>query len=275
MIHCGGLNFATFYEHHPKGGYQSKEKVPTRTLIRQGLRELREEIKLWSSEWKERLECDPVIVPPAPGEVDILWDFKNNPDFDKWVVTSDSDHKEGYSTCSLNLSPAGNALFSGNLSIQPVKDGKTKRAGYCNMKSIRPMKSFKRDTYYDWTLYTHIVLRIRGDGRSYLLNIGTAGYFDVTWNDMFSYILFTRGGPYWQIVKIPFSKFFLASKGRIQDKQNPLPRNRVTSVGISAGNKVNGSFRLEIDYIGLEYDPSHTEVTAYEMYRTPKFMAGY
>lgn len=131
-------------------------------------------------------------------------------------------------------------------------------------------------------------MKVRGDGRSYLLNINTRGYYDITWNDMYHYVLFTRGGPYWQVAKvsflinitnkscvcfvfqIPFSKFFLASKGRIQDRQAPIPLNKITSFGITAGDRYGGDFSLEIDYIGLEYDPSHTEDFAYEMYKTQK-----
>lgn len=74
--------------------------------------------------------------------------------------------------------------------------------------------------------------------------------------------------------QIPFSKFFLTSKGRIQDKQNPIPLDKVTHVGISASDKINASFHLEIDYIGLEFDPTHIEEFAYEMYTMPKYMVG-
>jgi hypothetical protein len=28
------------------------------------------------------------------------------------------------------------------------------------------------------------------------------GYFDIMWNDIYSYVLFTRGGPYWQLSKV-------------------------------------------------------------------------
>lgn len=61
----------------------------------------------------------------------------------------------------------------------------------------------------------------------------------------------------------------LSVRGRVQDKQCPIPRNKVSSLGITAasGNLMDGDFRLEIDYIGLEYDPVLEETFAYEQYK--------
>lgn len=263
-----------FWEKDPKGGYGRENLGVSRTqLIRDGLKELRQEIKLWKEEVKEKFECDPILI-YRPGETDMLWKFDTPDSLNNWITTSDSDHNEGNSSCSLSITPHQKCLFSGSLSTEVPKDGRVKKAGYCNMKSIRVRKSFKRDSYYEWDPYTHLVLRVRGDGRSYMLNLSTTGYFDIMWNDIYHYVLYTRGGPYWQISKIPFSKFFLGSKGRVQDKQSPIPRNRVTNFGISVGDAINGPFRLEIDYIGLEFDPNHEEEFAYEMYSTDKFIVG-
>lgn len=63
-------------------------------------------------------------------------------------------------------------------------------------------KSFKRDTYWDWSQYNTLVVRLRGDGRSYLLNLSTEGYFDLLWFDMYHYVLYTRGGPHWQTARV-------------------------------------------------------------------------
>jgi NADH dehydrogenase [ubiquinone] 1 alpha subcomplex assembly factor 1 len=117
-------------------------------------------------------------------------------------------------------------------------------------------------------------MNIRGDGRSYLINIATEGYFDLTWNDVYHYILYTRGGPHYQTVRIPFSKFFLSSKGRVQDRQFPIPLNRVTSLGFSVGARggTDGPFNLEIDFVGLEFDSTHQERFAYEMYKQDKYI---
>lgn len=63
-------------------------------------------------------------------------------------------------------------------------------------------KSFKREAHLEWSLYNMLVMKIRGDGRSYLININTRGTWDITWNDMYQYVLYTRGGPYWQIARV-------------------------------------------------------------------------
>lgn len=58
----------------------------------------------------------------------------------------------------------------------------------------------------DWSNYTHLVMRVRGDGRSFVINLSVAGFYDITWNDVYHYVLFTRGGPYWQFVKVRYSQ---------------------------------------------------------------------
>ncbi|XP_035780939.1 complex I intermediate-associated protein 30, mitochondrial-like isoform X2 [Anopheles albimanus] len=274
LIAPGVLANGLFWERHRKGGYQKRGPSPsTIELIRDGLRELRQELTLMGQEWKERLESDPLVV-FRPGEVDVVFGFNQQEQLDRWIVTTDSDHGEGYSKAKLELSSAGYGLFHGSLESRVPIDGRIKRAGYANIKSQRIRKSFKRDAYYDWGQYNTLVLRVRGDGRSYLINLSADGYYDILWNDVYHYVLFTRGGPHWQTAKIPFSKFFLASKGRVQDNQGPVPLNRITSVGLSVGARGGheGNFRLELDYIGLEFDPSHQEEFAYEMYKQPKYI---
>ncbi|KAJ3648237.1 hypothetical protein Zmor_020056 [Zophobas morio] len=269
-IHSSSI-LNTFWEKDDKGGYKTKTQVPMKERLRLGLQELKQEIALWTQELKEDFENDPVLV-YRPGETDIVWKFGTEESLKQWVVTCDSDHGEGFSTCGLTLSNNGQGLLSGELSTRVPKDGRVKRAGYCNIRTLRARKSFKREAYLNWVAYNMLVLKVRGDGRSYMLNINTRGYYDVLWNDMYHYVLYTRGGPYWQVTKIPFSKFFMSSKGRVQDRQYPIPLNKVTNFGISVGDKINGPFSLEIDYIGLEYDPNHTEEFAYEQYKAPKYI---
>lgn len=264
----------TFWERDRKSGYNKFTKEPTKKqLILDGLKELRGEIELWTEEIKEKLESDPILV-FRPGETDVVFTFNNPEKLNKWVVTTDSDHNEGKSEAKLEISNCGAGLFHGHIDSQFLHDGKIKRTGYANIRTIRARKSFKRETTFDWRQYNTLILKVRGDGRSYLINLHTEGYFDLLWNDIYHYVLYTRGGPHWQISKIPFSKFFLASKGRVQDRQGPISLDRVTHFGFSVGAKggTDGQFSLEIDYIGLEFDPCHREEFAYEMYKQQKYI---
>ncbi|XP_045502733.1 complex I intermediate-associated protein 30, mitochondrial [Colias croceus] len=267
---------ALFWEGDRKGGYNTKEmlgNISTVQHIKNGFQELKCELKLFAKEVKDYFATDPLLF-ARPGETDLIWCFDKQEVLDKFVTTADSDHNEGFSTCKLEMSPAGRVNFHGYLDTRIPKDGRIKRSGYCSMRSKRIRKSFKRESTFDWNIYNTLVIKIRGDGRSYLLNISCEGYYDITWNDIYHYVLYTRGGPYWQIAKIPFSKFVLGSKGRLQDKQTRMRLDKVTHFGIACGDKIDGAFNLEIEYVGLEYDPTHEEEFAYEMYKTEKFIVG-
>ncbi|XP_013192102.1 complex I intermediate-associated protein 30, mitochondrial isoform X2 [Amyelois transitella] len=238
-----------FWERDRKGGYKTEKEVSTLEHIKLGYKEIKQEFQLLKQEIREFIVTDPLLV-ARPGETDLIWCFNKPEVLEKFVTTSDSDHNEGYSSCKLEMSSAGRARFHGNLDLRVPKDGRIKKAGYCAMRSARIRKSFKRESTYDWNLYNTLVLKIRGDGRSYLLNISCEGYYDITWNDIYHYVLYTRGGPYWQLTKIPFSKFVLGSKGRLQDKQSRMRLDRITHFGIACGDKIPGKFDLEIEYVG-------------------------
>lgn len=45
-------------------------------------------------------------------------------------------------------------------------------------------------------------MKVRGDGRPYMLTISMDRFFDVGWFDQYHYTLFTHGGPYWQTAKV-------------------------------------------------------------------------
>lgn len=70
-------------------------------------------------------------------EVDVYWRFHEESSLDNWIVTSDSDHAEGFSKCDLKLSHQGYGLFSGNLCSRVPKDGRIQNSGYCNMITKR------------------------------------------------------------------------------------------------------------------------------------------
>ncbi|RVE55332.1 hypothetical protein evm_000230 [Chilo suppressalis] len=190
-----------FWERDRKGGYDTSQKISLSEHLKEGYKEIKGEFKLLGQEIKALIETDPLLV-ARPGETDLIWCFNKPSVLEKFITTSDSDHNEGYSTSKLEMSSAGRALFHGNLDVRVPKDGRIKKAGYAAMRSQRIRKSFKREATYDWHIYNTLVIKVRGDGRSYLLNISCEGYYDITWNDIYHYVLYTRGGPYWQIAKV-------------------------------------------------------------------------
>lgn len=264
----------TFFQAHKKGGYQKKGTSENKLKAAiNGLKMLKPEFKLLMQEWKIKLEND-AIMDSEHLDHTYLSHFSNQAEIDKWVVTCDSDHNEGSSKALFELNKNGNGLFHGHLSTKLPKDGIVKDAGYVNLRSPRLMKSFKRPIPYDLSRYTHLVLRVRGDGRTYMLNFQMDMTFDIHWDDVYNFALYTRGGPYWQVAKIPFSRFYRAFKGRVQDKQDSLILDKIAHFGITLGDGNSGCFQLEIDYIGAMYDMNHEEEFAWEMYKAEPYTVG-
>ncbi|XP_010188133.1 PREDICTED: complex I intermediate-associated protein 30, mitochondrial [Mesitornis unicolor] len=196
----------------------------------------------------------------------VVWEFRSQEDLNKWVISSDVEIG-GKSEVYLKLGRNDQAaLLYGTLNTEVPRDGETKYSGYCSMRAKPLVGSFARKKYYDWSNFNSLYLRVRGDGRPWMVNIYTDPYFSHQKDDLYNYFMFTRGGPYWEEIKIPFSKFFLSSRGRVQDNQHPVWLDKISALGFTIGDKVDGPFQLEIDFIGLLNDRAHTEEFAYEMY---------
>ncbi|XP_068109457.1 complex I intermediate-associated protein 30, mitochondrial [Hyperolius riggenbachi] len=197
----------------------------------------------------------------------VLWEFREPEDLQNWLVTSDVEIG-GKSEAFLKLGPNNQtAFFYGVLNTEVPRDGEKVSSGYCALKSRSPKGAFGRQLSSDWSDFNTLHLRIRGDGRPWMLNIQSDTYFTHHQYDLYHYFLFTRGGPYWQDVKIPFSKFFMANKGKIQDQQYEIIPDKVVSLGFTLADMVDGPFQLEIDFIALCKDLAHKEKCAYELYK--------
>uniref|UniRef100_A0A8D2AFD1 Complex I intermediate-associated protein 30, mitochondrial n=1 Tax=Sciurus vulgaris TaxID=55149 RepID=A0A8D2AFD1_SCIVU len=194
----------------------------------------------------------------------VVWKFRGKEDLDKWIVTSDK-MIGGRSEVFLKMGKNNqSALLYGTLSSEPPQDGESSQSGYCAMISRIPRGAFEKKKSHDWSQFNTLYLRVRGDGRPWMVNIKEDTDFIQRKNQMYSYFMFTRGGPYWQEVKIPFSKFFFSNQGRIRDAQYQLLLDKISTIGFTLADKVDGPFFLEIDFIGVFTDPAHTEEFAYE-----------
>jgi hypothetical protein len=218
-----------------------------------------------------------ITVPKLPdhGEFEYLFKFKTDDDLAKWKVNTDQGFSVGKSKAKLCLTDRKTAHFSGYLSQQFDRPELTKAlyTGYANMQSLAQFKSFRRLKNFNFIGFTHFLLKIRGDGRTYVLVLNTPDYYKETQTFIHTTPLYTRGGPHWQYAKIPFSKFFHNSQGRIADKQYRFSSTGVKSIGITLMDHVEGPFSLEIDSISLLRDDVAYEQFAYETYKVEKLIA--
>jgi len=210
------------------------------------------------------------------GDYYFLANFPRDGGIDKWVLTCDANWEEGYSSVSMDACPrgTGTAHFKGCIDTRvpnhPSDNQNQARSGYANCRM--PVRTiFGRPQLYDFSMFNMLVIRCRGDGRPYLINLQLSGHYDASWFDMLSFKLYTHGGPYWQVAKIPLSRFVFNYKGRIQNRQRSLKEclHRVKHFGITqAENHTPGPFHLELDYVCMYQDELHREERAWEEYKT-------
>ncbi|XP_013880465.1 complex I intermediate-associated protein 30, mitochondrial [Austrofundulus limnaeus] len=217
--------------------------------------------------------CDPWVGPEGKSlhehmleQNRVVWEFRGPESLQDWIVSSD-EVIGGQSKVYLKLGKNNTCFLYGTLCSTPPKDGETRYSGYCALRSKQAVKSFDRKKHHDWTSFNTLHLRIRGDGRPWMVSIATETFYSHQADDQYNYFLYTRGGPYWQDVKIPFSKFFLSYRGRVQDNQYPIALDKINTIGFTLGDKADGPFQLEIDFIGVCKDYAHTEDIAYELYK--------
>lgn len=259
------------YSSYRRPGSQPEKKTSwenTDFSFKKGINFLKTQLSLLKEETKDYL-IGPGGYPLSQyllEQTKVLWEFRSQEDLNKWVISSDVEIG-GKSEVYLKLGRNNQAaLLYGTINTEVPRDGETKYSGYCSMRAKPPVGSFARKKYYDWSNFNSLYLRVRGDGRPWMVNIYTDPYFSHQKDDLYSYFMFTRGGPYWEEIKIPFSKFFLSSRGRVQDQQHPVWLDKISTLGFTIGDKVDGPFQLEIDFIGLLNDRAHTEEFAYETY---------
>jgi len=153
----------------------------------------------------------------------------------------------GLSRCSLahHKDPdgcrEGYTEFAGTLSTATPAGTDLVRSGYCSMRSLATTPSLFGDTYYDLTNMSGLEINLRGDGRTYIANIKTDG---MQQEDIFQAFIYTRGGPLWQKVQIPFSDFLLTHAGYVQNEQSHMDIARIEHVGILLADRVDGPFSL-------------------------------
>ena len=204
-----------------------------------------------------------------------MFKFDTEESIRNWQVNSDAGYEIGNSKCEFQMTEQRTGLFKGTLSNEFDKPEKTKAlyTGYANITCLPSYKSFYRKKFINLSQFTHFRLRIRGDGRSYMLVLKNDHTFRESATYLFMHPIYTHGGPYWQDLCIPFSKFFHVTHGRVSDRQYRFDDTNLSTIGVTCMDGVQGAFSLEIDYIGAYKDNEIVEESAYETYTIPKYIS--
>ena len=181
--------------------------------------------------------------------VQSVLNFKREPEKSLDQVLTRSDQElGGYSTVNFDIDPKEHCgHFYGNLSLDLPKDNpQVTRSGYAMFRTKDQNQSWLfGDSFWDWTNYSSLVLRVKGDRRKYLVNI-QANTPLVT--DLFQHRLFLNHPGQWETVVIPLNDFVMTNWGVIQDGSE-LNKGEVKSVGIGLLDKHYGPYSLKIDWI--------------------------
>ena len=137
----------------------------------------------------------------------------------------------GGSSGGIESTDAGSILFEGNVSLE-------NNGGFASIRS--------RPKAWDLNAYDGIVVRLRGDGKRYKLNLKT----DSTFDGILYRVSFETTEGEWQTLRFPFSEFRASFRGRLVPEAPELDSARIASFGLLISDKQEGSFRLEIDRIG-------------------------
>ena len=154
-----------------------------------------------------------------------------------WRITDDRV-MGGKSQGRFEITQQGVMKFRGNLSLE-------NNGGFSSVRS--------GDLNLDLSNSAGLLLRVKGDGRTYQMRLGTDARYR-SWNVSFSAKFKTKRGS-WVNLRIPFDKFEAGFRGRSLEKVSFDP-SKIRRFGILLGDKKPGSFELEIDSISTYSEDS-------------------
>ncbi len=160
-----------------------------------------------------------------------LFDFSESNAAAQWQIVNDGV-MGGRSTSKVETADENQIRFTGNLSLE-------NNGGFASVRS-RPMNLGLRSGDV-------IVLRVKGDGRRYTLNL-----YVPTRRIAFSYrVDFETKANEWTEVRLPLDRFVATSFGR-PVRGAKLEPQQVNSLGLLLGDKKPGPFQILVDWIKAE-----------------------
>ena len=166
---------------------------------------------------------------PAPEQVErVIVDFTGEHP-QRWAIVNDGV-MGGRSNSNIEETDQRTAVFSGFLSLE-------NNGGFASTRAALGSKVLEG--------FDGVVLRVRGDGRTYQLRFRMDGRFDgVAYQAEFT----TESGE-WTEVDLPFEAFQPSFRGFVPRRVPGLDPPRIRQMGILIGDKIEGPFSLELEWV--------------------------
>lgn len=162
----------------------------------------------------------------------LLTTFTGDPGEPSWEALDDT--VMGGLSHSEPVIDAGTLVFHGELSLE-------NNGGFASVRTA--------DREFDLGGAEMVVLRVRGDGRDYQLRLATEAMhrgIRVSYGGGFS----TVAGQ-WLTVRVPLDTLQPTARGKPLDGPAFEP-TQVQEIGLLIGDKRDGAFSLEVEWIGVE-----------------------
>lgn len=157
----------------------------------------------------------------------VLYTFQLNSERQSWFPLND-EVMGGRSTSTARFSGQNTLLFEGRLVYE-------RQQGFASIRS--------QSEPFDLSQAKSLRLRVKGDGRRYLINISSSSFIaDPGYQADFA----TIAGK-WQEVSIPLHNFKPAFDS--QYSRETLNLGTIRTIGVIITNQNSGDFRLEVDWI--------------------------
>ena len=162
-----------------------------------------------------------------------LFQFDSAAEAARWQIVNDGV-MGGRSSSRASVTPQGSLRFTGNLSLE-------NNGGFASVRTKPNGQLLGLNTG------NTIVVRVKGDGRRYKLNLYAGER-----RTAFSYQMdFSTVAGQWTDVRLPVDRFVAHSFGRPISNLRLVP-SQVQALGIMLSDKRPGPFEMQVDWINIQ-----------------------
>ncbi|KAK6341949.1 hypothetical protein TWF730_001433 [Orbilia blumenaviensis] len=158
--------------------------------------------------------------------------------------------------------PTVYGLFHGNISKQlpnQIHRPDVEISGFAAFRTQHLPKTIFGARTYDLGFYEYIALRVKSDGRTYMVNMQADTYEE---RDLYQHRLFTRKPGQWETVVLKNGAFVKTMYGGILLEQPGMLVEKVRTIGLSVTDRVEGPFKIAIHAIWATNTPPPDSVDA-------------